>query len=190
LIKSTNKLTFNKKIAVAIYSAIMTDTGSFRFSKTTPELHRKVASLLEYDLSTEEIYDQIYSQFEFSRIKLLGESLHSISLSDSGAVSYMTVTQESVKLSGGMESDVDGFVNFALSTKGVKIGILFFELRDGVKISFRSKEDIPVNKLAQEFGGGGHLNASGTRLYNIKLNDIVPKVLIAADNLLKNYGTK
>lgn len=188
LISSTRELSFNKNIATAIYSAIMTDTGSFRFSKTTPELHRKVASLLEYNLSTEKIYDQIYSQFEFSRIKLLGESLHSISISDSGEVSYMIVTQESVKLSGGIESDVDGFVNFALSTKGVKIGILFFELKDGVKISFRSKENIPVNKLAQQFGGGGHLNASGTRLYNTKIMEIVPKVLIAAENLLKTYN--
>ena len=80
----------------------------------------------------------------------------------------MIVTQESVKRSRGIESDVDGFVNFALTTKGVKIGILFFELEDGVKISFRSKGDIPVNKLASEFGGGGHVNASGTRLFNIR----------------------
>ena len=184
LIESTNELSFNRNIATAIYSAIMTDTGSFRFSKTTAKLHHKVATLLEYDLSSEEIYDKIYSQFEFSRIKLLGESLHTISITESGKVSYMIVTQESVKRSGGIESDVDGFVNFALTTKGVSIGILFFELEDGVKISFRSKGDIHVNKLAAEFGGGGHFNASGTRLFNTELEDIVSKVLSSAEKLV------
>ncbi len=189
-IESTNELSFNEKIAVAIYSAIMTDTGSFRFSKTTSDLHRKVAILLEYNLSSEEIYDKIYSQFEFSRIKLLGESLHTISITESGKISYMIVTQESMIHSEGIESDVDGFVNFALTTKGVEIGILFFELEDGIKISFRSKEDIPVNKLAAEFGGGGHINASGTRLFDTKLEDIVSKVLISADKLISIHKKK
>jgi bifunctional oligoribonuclease and PAP phosphatase NrnA len=186
-IDATEELWFTKEIGIAIYSAIMTDTGSFRFSKTTPALHRKIAKLLELGLQPEVVYDQIYNQYEFSRIKLLGEGLHSISLSDSGEVSYMIVTQESIKSSGGIESDVDGFVNFALTTKGVKIGILFFELSDGIKISFRSIDDIPVSKLAEEFGGGGHLNASGTRLHNVKLEEVLPKVLLAADNLLKTF---
>lgn len=186
-IESTNELSLNKNIATAIYSAIMTDTGSFRFSKTNANLHRKVATLLEHDLSSEDIYDKIYSQFAFSRIKLLGESLYTISISESGKISYMIVTQESVKRSRGIESDVDGFVNFALTTKGVKIGILFFELEDGVKISFRSKEEIPVNKLASEFGGGGHINASGTRLFNTELEDLVSKVLSSAEKIVYNY---
>lgn len=190
LIESTDKLKFNNKIATAIYAAIMTDTGSFRFSKTNANLHRKVAALLEYDLSSEEIYDKIYSQFDFGRIKLLGECLHAISITESGKVSYMIVTQDSVKRSGGIESDVDGFVNFALTTKGVKVGILFFELEDGIKISFRSKDSIPVNKLAAEFGGGGHINASGTRLFDEQLEDIVPKVLQSAEKLISNYEKK
>ncbi len=186
-INATEEIKFTKEIAVAIYSAIMTDTGSFRFSKTTPELHRKIAKLLEFGLQPEVVYDQIYNQYEFSRVKLLGEGLHSISISDSGEISYMVITQDSLKTSGGIESDVDGFVNFALTTKGVKIGILFFELSDGIKISFRSIDNIPVSKLAEEFGGGGHLNASGTRLHNVSLNEIMPKVLAAADNILKDY---
>ncbi len=102
----------------------------------------------------------------------------------------MIVTQESMIHSEGIESDVDGFVNFALTTKGVEIGILFFELEDGIKISFRSKEDIPVNKLAAEFGGGGHINASGTRLFDTKLEDIVSKVLISADKLISIHKKK
>lgn len=184
-INEIEELKFTEDIATAIYSAIMTDTGSFRFSKTTAALHRKIAVLLELGLKPEIIHDKIYAQYDFSRVKLLGEGLHSICISESGKVSYMVVTQESLKISGGIESDVDGFVNFALTTKGVKIGILFFELHDGVKISFRSKDDIPANKLAAEFGGGGHLNAAGTRLFNTRLDDVMPKVLKSADMILE-----
>lgn len=187
-INEIEKLFFTSDIALAIYSAIMTDTGSFRFSKTTAALHRKVAKLLEFGLKPEVIYNSIYAQYEFSRVKLLGEGLHTISITDSGQISFMVITQESLKICNGIESDVDGFVNFALTTKGVKIGILFFELNDGLKISFRSKENIPVNKLAKEFGGGGHLNAAGTRLHNVSLNEIIPKVISSAEKLLTNLN--
>ena len=180
-IDSVEGIELTEEIALAIYSAILTDTGSFRFSKTTSMVHKKVADLLEFGLQPEEIYDKIYAQYEFSRIKLLGDALSSIEISKSGKVSSLIVLQDSVEKYNGIESDVDGFVNFALSTIGVEIGILFFELADGVKISFRSKGKIPVNKLAKEFGGGGHLNASGTRLFNVKLSEIVPKVLASAD---------
>jgi phosphoesterase RecJ-like protein len=164
----------------------MTDTGSFRYNKTTPELHRKTAELLAYGLNTEEIYDKIYSQYKFSRIKLLGAALDTIEVSESGQVAYMVVTQKTLAETGGIESDVDGFVNFALTSKDVQIGILFFELKDGLKISFRSKGNIPVNLLASQFSGGGHLNASGTRLFNIQLNEIMPAVIEAAENLILN----
>lgn len=184
-IDEIEELEFNYEVALPIYSAIMTDTGSFRFSKTTSVLHKKIAKLLEYGIKPEKIYEQIYNQYEFSRVKLLGEALHTIKLSESGKVSYMVVTQDSLESSGGIESDVDGFVNFALTSKGVEIGILFFELKDGLKISFRSIDDVPVNKLAGEFGGGGHINASGTRLYNVRLDDIMPKVLAYAEKILK-----
>lgn len=179
-----DELEFNEKIAVPIYAAIMTDTGSFRFPKTTADTHEKIAKLLKYNLKPEEVYDSIYNQYKFSRVKLLGETLHTISLSESAKVAYMIVTQESLIRSKAIESDVDGFVNFALTSKGVEVGILFFELKDGVKISFRSKGEIPVNKLAEEFGGGGHLNASGTRLFNVSLQEIMPKVLSSADKLV------
>lgn len=187
LISCCDTLKLNNELALPIYAAIMTDTGSFRFSKTNSTLHKKVSKLLKYNLNPEDIYDKIYAQYEFSRNKLLGEALHTIELTNSGKVSYMTITQESLIKSGAVESDVDGFVNYALTTKGVQIGILFFELKDGIKISFRSKGKIPVNKLAEVFNGGGHLNASGTRLYNVKLKEIMPKVINKAEEyFIKN----
>ncbi|MBK8947136.1 MAG: bifunctional oligoribonuclease/PAP phosphatase NrnA [Ignavibacteriae bacterium] len=186
-INFNKNLKMNFQIALSLYSAIMTDTGSFRFSKTNSELHRKVAELLEFGINTEEVYDKIYSQYEFSRNKMLGNTLATISISESGKVSYMIITQAVLKDANGIEADVDGFVNFALNTKGVKIGILFFELENGIKISYRSKEKIPVNILAEKFKGGGHLNAAGSRLYNEKLDNIIPQVIEEAEKLIQNF---
>ena len=165
----------------------MTDTGSFRFNKTTSEVHNKTAQLLELGLNPDLIYNKIYSQYEFSRNKMLGNALSSIEITDSGKISYMIVTQKNLKKYKGIEADVDGFVNYALNTKNVKIGILFFELEDGVKISYRSRGTIPVNLLAAKFNGGGHVNASGSRLFNVNLETIIPKVITEAEKILKKY---
>ena len=186
-ITQTGIAELNYNIALQLYAAIMTDTGSFRFERTTPELHRKVAILLEQGVNPYNVYDKIYAQFYLSRNKLLGYALTTLELSESGKVAYMTITQKMLKETGALEADVDGFVNYCLEIKGVQIGMLFFELKDGVKVSFRSKLDVPVNLLAEKFNGGGHFNASGTRLYDTKLSDIKPKIIQSAEDLLKNY---
>ena len=186
-ITQTGIAELNYNIALQLYAAIMTDTGSFRFERTTPELHRKVAILLEQGVNPYDVYDKIYAQFYLSRNKLLGYALTTLELSESGKVAYMTITQKMLKETGALEADVDGFVNYCLEIKGVQIGMLFFELKDGVKVSFRSKLDVPVNLLAEKFNGGGHFNASGTRLYDTKLSDIKPKIIQSAEDLLKNY---
>ncbi len=183
-ILSQSEIKLTKKIAQALYAAIMTDTGSFRFPKTTAELHRKVAILLEHGVKPYDVYDKIYAQDKISRNKLLGEALSSLKLSDSGKISYMTITQRDLKKAKADEAEVDGFINFGLSISGVKVALLFFELKDGVKISLRSKGNISVNKLAKQFGGGGHKNAAGIRLYNITLSRILPEILKAAEKIV------
>ena len=96
----------------------------------------------------------------------------------------MIIKQNDLKKTGAEEAEVDGFINFGLSIAGVKITLLFFELKDGVKISLRSKGNISVNKLAKKFGGGGHYNAAGIRLFSTKLKDILPKVISEAEKLV------
>jgi phosphoesterase RecJ-like protein len=171
-------------IAVNLYAAIMTDTGSFRFERTSPKIHRIAASLLEKGVSPTAIYDAIYDQSRISKLKLLGETLAGIQLNEAKNLSWMVITREMIDRTGADESEVDGYVNFCMSIENIKIGILFFELKDGIKMSFRSKGNIHVNKLAGEFGGGGHINASGARLFNVKLNDCLPDVLKKAEKYL------
>ncbi len=185
-IKQTKIVPLTYDIANPVYAAIMTDTGSFRFERTTPELHKIAAELLETGVVPGDVYDKIYDQSRFSKIRLLGKALESIKLyGNDEKISYMILTQNDFKDSDAIESDTDNFVNFCLSIENVVMGLLFLELKQGFKVSFRSKGKIPVNKLAQEFGGGGHINASGARIHNGKLNDYVSTILKKAEEYLK-----
>jgi phosphoesterase RecJ-like protein len=85
----------------------------------------------------------------------------------------MVITQEMMEAADATDDDVDGFVNFCLSLKSAQIGILFFELKDGVKASLRSRDTFAVSQLAQKFGGGGHINAAGIRFYDKKLDEVM-----------------
>jgi phosphoesterase RecJ-like protein len=184
-IKKTNIVVPDKSIAIPIYAAIMTDTGSFRFDKTTADLHRLIAELIDLGADPTYIYDKIYDESRYSKIRLLGECLSTIRMTPSKEIAYIVITQQALKISGADEADIDGFVNYCLSIKGVKMGLLFFELENGLKVSLRSKGSIPVNLLAEEFGGGGHLNASGIRVSDVKLNDFISIILEAAERYIK-----
>ena len=184
-IKKTGIVPLTYEIAYQIYAAIMTDTGSFRFERTTPEIHKMAAELLDKGVIPGEVYDKIYDQGKFSKIRLLGKALDSLKLyGDVKKISYMVLTQEDFKNIEAIESDTDNFVNYCLSIENVEIGLLFLELKEGFKVSFRSKGEIPVNKLAKEFGGGGHINASGARIHNGKLDVYLSKILKRAETYL------
>lgn len=184
-IKSTKIIELDLKIAEAIYAAIMTDTGSFRFERTTSEVHKIVAELLKVGVNPEKVYDQLYDQSKFSKIKLLGRALNSIKLDANGKLGYMSITQKDFDELNAIESDTENFVNYNLSIENVILGILFIELKNGFKVSFRSKGEIPVNLLAKEFGGGGHINASGARFFTNNMQEMIHIIISKAKSYLK-----
>lgn len=177
LLRFLDEKAVNKEIAVPLYAAIMTDTGSFRFPKTDAELHKIIAHLIEASADPVEIYQQVYEQNSPNRVRLLGKALSTLNVVHNGKVACIQVTREMFKETATSEEDTDNFVTHTLGINGVQIGILVTELADGIKISFRSKGDIPVHKLAQEFGGNGHKNAAGARVQNGILSEEVQKVL-------------
>jgi phosphoesterase RecJ-like protein len=183
--KKTNIVPLTYPIACQIYAAIMTDTGSFRFERTTPEIHKIAAELLEEGVIPGDVYDKIYDQSRFSKIRLLGKALDSLKIfGDVKKISYMVLTQDDFKNIDAIESDTDNFVNYCLSIENVVIGLLFLELKNGFKVSFRSKGNIPVNKLAKEYGGGGHINAAGARIVDGKLEDYLLNILKKTETYL------
>lgn len=185
-IKETKIVDVSKDIAIPLYAAIMTDTGSFRFERTTSDIHRIAAELLDYGVNPSTVYDQLYDESKLSKLKLLGRSLSSLKLICRNKIGYMILTQQDFTDLDGLESDTENFVNNIISVEGVILGLLFIELKNGFKVSFRSKGQIPVNRLAAVFGGGGHINAAGARFYSSNLMEMVPKILKEAENFLNN----
>lgn len=183
-ISKTKIVEMDFDIAESLYAAIMTDTGSFRFERTTAAVHRIIAELLEFGVKPEKVYDKIYDQSKFSKIKLLGRALESIKVIANGKLGYMVLTRKDFGDSGAIESDTENFVNYNLSIENVVLGILFIELYNGFKVSFRSKGNIPVNKLAAEFGGGGHINAAGARFNTNNMAEMIPLILSKAESYL------
>lgn len=171
----------SREIAEPLYAAIMTDTGSFRYPKTDPEIHRIVAQLIECGADPVEIYQNIYDQGTPGRLRLLGRMLATLQTDSDGRIAYLTLTHQMFSETGTAESETDAFISYALAIQGVQIGLLFTELDQGtVKISFRSKGEIWINKLAREFGGNGHKHAAGARVHNTTLSDTIPQVLAHA----------
>jgi phosphoesterase RecJ-like protein len=177
LINSINAPLLSKEIAEALYTAIMTDTGSFRFPRTDPETHRITAHLLEFGISPIEIFTNVYENWTQGRMRLLGEVLDTMKTAYDGKLAYIICTQKMFKETGTTEVETENFTTFPMSVRGVVVGILFNELKNGIKISFRSKGSIPINELAKEFGGNGHLNAAGTRLFDVSLDEAIPAVV-------------
>ncbi|MFM7080000.1 MAG: DHH family phosphoesterase [Bacteroidota bacterium] len=146
-----------------LYTGIMTDTGSFRFSSMTADTHRIIASLIESGVTNHEVHENIYDNFSIDRTRFLGycinEKLHFL---PEYKAAYIAISNRELEQFNHLPGDTEGIVNFALGIKGVRLAAFFCE-RDGmVKISFRSKGDFSVKEMASmHFFGGGHANASG-----------------------------
>lgn len=174
----------DSEIATALYAAIMTDTGSFRYSSVTPAVHRVTADILERgDITPAPIHIAVYDTRTTESLRLLGRVLETITLLYDGQVAYMVVTPRMLEESGASSEDTEGFVNYALSIEGVRAAVLFFETEGGTKMSFRSKGDAHVNDWARSFGGGGHKNASGAYLTE-PLDVAIERVMAAAPRFL------
>ncbi len=180
-IKSFGDVSIDEKIALGLYTAIMTDTGSFRFPRTDSETHRIVAELIDAGVDPVEVYDKVYERSSLGRIRLLGKCLSELETEYNGRLGYIVVMQEMLNAYGVKEWETDGFVQSILSVDGVRVAVFVLELKGGVKLSFRSKGDIPINELAKEFGGNGHKNAAGARLYNVSVDEVLKQVIQKAE---------
>lgn len=164
--------------AVSLYAAIMTDTGSFRYSNTSSKTHRIVAELIDIGVKPHEMHTRIYETSSVQDTNLLGEALQTMKLTEDGKIAWLWVTKDMLKKTKASLEGTEGIINFARSIDGVEIAILFRETgtEDRVKVSFRSKGRVDVNKLAASFGGGGHTTASGCTVLG-KIEEVEKKVL-------------
>lgn len=175
---------FDKRISNALYTAIMTDTGSFRFDRTTAETHYIVAKLLENGADPISCYDEIYNQKTVQALKLLGMSLANMDIYNHGRISIMSLRKSDFDKADAIEDDTEGFVGNTLSVKGVEVGVLITEREKGeLRISFRSKGKYSVRETAAKFGGGGHKFAAGARTLNQDFEEVKNSIISELDKL-------
>lgn len=149
-------------IATALYVGLVTDTGSFRYSATTPRTHQIVADLLDRGgIQAEPIHIAVYDGRTREGLRLLARSLDTIATHYGGRLATMYVTQDMLRETGAFFDETEGLIGYALSLDGVIAAVIFLETPSAVKLSFRSKGDCPINAWAGRYGGGGHPNASG-----------------------------
>lgn len=169
----------NRPIANAIYTGIITDTGSFRYSNTTPRTLRVAAELMEAGIDNETIRVQLFETRTLEMLRLMGESLRTLQVDPDGRLAWITVTQETVsRLKVSDEYGLfEGLINYPRSIAGVEVAILFREIAPSViKVGFRSKSWADVNQLAARFGGGGHRKAAGC-VVGGEMDEVVRQVL-------------
>lgn len=148
--------------ATQLYTAILTDTGRFRFSSTSPRTMEIVSKLITAGAEPQKICDQIYFNLRPEVVKLIGKVLNEIEFHHHGAICVLKLTKEMLRVTGANDSDSDGLVDFTLFTGDVVAGMLIKEVDNNhSKISLRSRDGINVSDIAARYGGGGHFNASG-----------------------------
>jgi len=174
----------NQNAAQALYVAMMTDTGSFRFGNTTPRAMQVAAHLLSHGLDPEVMSRHVYSNESEGRIRMMGAVIETLVVERDRGLAWITVPAGVLKQYGLQPDDLEGLVDYPRSVRGVRVALMFRSLANGrIKVSFRSVGDINVGKVAEGFGGGGHKNAAGASLDG-ELAEVQKTTLAAVRDLL------
>lgn len=167
-------------IAEALYVALLTDTGGFRFSNTTARCHAVAGALLEAGVDPEAMYRRIYASVPVGRLHLLRDALATLEVDPEYGISWISVEAGAAETHGLKSEDLDGIAEHPRSVAGTRMAIFFRDLGHGkVKASFRSAGAVDVNAFAKEFGGGGHAKASGALIPGT-LEEVRHEVVAAA----------
>lgn len=167
------QIPFDKAIATSIYTGILTDTGSFRFSNTNQAAFAISSAMIDAGVKPHRVAQRVFGTYSLGRIKLLNMALNSIEISDNGKLSMMTITRSMLNTTGTNTEDVDGMINYARRIEDVKVAALIHEIKNGggkfanmnrYHVSLRSDSSVDVAKIAGRFGGGGHASAAGFQI--------------------------
>lgn len=171
------KQDIDKTIGTCIYTGILTDSGSFRFPKTTGNTHRIVAELIDLGVENTEIPSLLFDNSGFGRLQILGQALQNMKVIMQHKTAYTTLSQDELNSFDYVKGDTEGIVNYGLSIKGIDFAAIFIENTEEkiIKISFRSQGTFDVNQFARDhFNGGGHQNAAGGKS-EVSLQETIQK---------------
>jgi bifunctional oligoribonuclease and PAP phosphatase NrnA len=151
-----------KEIAECVYTALITDTGSFHYSNTTERTFKVASELMKTGLKPAKTAEAVFASYPWSRIQLMGAVLSTARRDSTGRVAFLRHSLEMQHTASASDEDADGFVNYPLTVEEVEAVAMLKECEPGVyRTSLRSKGEVNVAKVAEKFGGGGHRNAAG-----------------------------
>ena len=185
------EIPFDKAIATSIYTGILTDTGSFRFSNTNQAAFAISQAMTDAGVEPHNVAQRVFGTYSLGRIKLLNMALNSIEISDNGKLSMMTVTRSMLNTTGTNTEDLDGMINYARRIEDVKVAALIHEIKNGAgkftnmnryHVSLRSDSSVDVARIAEKFGGGGHTSAAGFQIEST-LVALKTKIIELAEDL-------
>lgn len=175
----------DKDIALALYVGLVTDSGSFSYSSTTPETHKVAAELLNYGIDAGYVSRKVMKDTPFNIFNLKNRVLAKTKFFEDNAIAFVSYVDADFEATGTTEADTEGIINNILDIDTVEIAISLAEIKDkAYKVSFRTKGKVNAANLAKIFGGGGHSSAAGCRVYGY-FEDVYNKLVSAATEMLK-----
>lgn len=173
--------------AEVLYVGMMTDTGNFSFSFLTPDLFRAVAELVATGIEVPKIYNNVYNSFTEGRARLFGYVINrKMRILRKGTVAHMSLTEEEMRRYWFQQGDSEGFVNYPLTIKKMKMSAIFIEHHDFIRVSLRSRGDVDVNLFAGKyFNGGGHRNAAGGKSF-----DPMPETIAHFERAVEEFAAE
>jgi phosphoesterase RecJ-like protein len=164
--------------ANALYAALITDTGSFRYGSTHADAHLMAAHLLEVGVKPYEIHRAIYEQRKLTQVRLMSYIIQALQFSEGDKIAWFVIDSEMLRLSGADLSDIDGFTEFVRTIKGVEVAFMIQQVAETThRINFRSSGNYVINDVAKVFGGGGHIYAAGARVDGVPTKEIEKQIL-------------
>ena len=178
--------TWTEAMIQGLYAAIETDTGSFRFANTTARTHAIASDLLRRGVDPEAVYRRLHGAVPVERIQMLRVALDHLETDPELPITWITIPRVVTHEMGATADDLDGMAEYARNVRGTEVALMFRETLDGAtKVSLRSNGEVDVNAIAREFGGGGHVKASGA-LISGPLESTRPRVLEEARRAVRS----
>ena len=154
--------TLTQELATLLYTGILTDTGSFRYDNTTSACLRVASALVKAGARPAELARRIYETRTLANLRLVGQALARLNISDCGTVCWTVLTQDMLAVTMAHDDEGEGIVSYTRMVRGVEVGLIFKETEEGrTKVGLRSKDSVDVSSIASRHGGGGHARAAG-----------------------------
>lgn len=174
-------------MAQCLLTAIVTDTGSFRFPNTTARTLRLAADLMDLGASVHAVVERVYETRTAGALRLTGAALRELTLSADGRIAWTVVTPQMVESAGANTEDTTGLVGMLRQIRGVKMAFLFEVTPTGIRVAIRSREPVRSHVVAEAFGGGGHRGAAGFTAQG-ELDDVIARTLAEAEKELREHA--